>query len=95
MYRRRYVQLLGIGGTASVAGCSERASDPTPNQPSVADMTLATATTVEDSGLLGELLSGFQTSFETTVNRSSGGLVPHSVLPETATVMLSSSTPGR
>lgn len=67
MHRRRYVQLLGIGGTASVAGCSERASEPTPNQLSVADMTLATATTVEDSGLLGELLSGFQTSFETTV----------------------------
>ncbi len=67
MHRRRYVQLLGIGGTASVAGCSERASEPTPSQPSVADMTLATATTVEDSGLLGELLSGFQTSFETTV----------------------------
>jgi tungstate transport system substrate-binding protein len=67
VHRRRYVQLLGIGGATSVAGCGERASETTPNQPSVADMTLATATTVEDSGLLGELLSGFQTFFETTV----------------------------
>lgn len=70
------MQLLGLGGTLSVAGCANdpaTAGDPeTPEQ----TLTLATATTAHDSGLLDELLPGFEAMFNTTVKtivRGTGG----------------------
>jgi tungstate transport system substrate-binding protein len=49
MYRRRYVQVLGLGGALSVAGCAAR-SEGDVSRPD--GLTLATATTAYDSGLL-------------------------------------------
>jgi tungstate transport system substrate-binding protein len=59
--------MLGVGGSLSVAGCAERLGDTTDSEPPRASLTLATATTAHDSGLLDELIPGFETTFETTV----------------------------
>lgn len=67
MRRRRYVQLLGASGSLAVAGCADQPNDATEGEPSRATLTLATATTAHDSGLLGELLPGFEATFQTTV----------------------------
>ncbi|WP_115864989.1 substrate-binding domain-containing protein [Halorussus litoreus] len=91
MDRRRYVQLLGLGGAVSLAGCSDDAPGAERNESStvgdgsqsasqtdsVADaLTLATATTAHDSGLLGELTPGFEDRFDVrlkTIVRGTGG----------------------
>lgn len=76
MDRRRYVQMLGLGGTLSVAGCT---SDPVTaggTEPAGQTLTLATATTAHDSGLLEELAPGFEETFNATVKtivRGTGG----------------------
>jgi tungstate transport system substrate-binding protein len=67
MRRRRYLQLLGAGASLSVAGCAERRGATADSEPSQATLTLATATTAHDSGLLDELLPGFEATFQTTV----------------------------
>lgn len=67
MRRRRYFQLLGVGASLSVAGCAERRGATTESEPSQANLTLATATTAHDSGLLDELLPDFEATFQTTV----------------------------
>ncbi|CDK38756.1 ABC-type tungstate transport system, periplasmic binding protein [Halorubrum sp. DM2] len=76
MDRRRYLQAVGISGTISLAGCLTNSS--TADAPDVTGdtLTLATATTTHDSGLLDELLPGFQDRFGTqvdTVVRGTGG----------------------
>jgi tungstate transport system substrate-binding protein len=65
--RRRYIQLLGTSGSVSVAGCAEQLRTTTDGEPPRAALTLATATTAHDSGLLDDLLPGFEAAFETTV----------------------------
>jgi tungstate transport system substrate-binding protein len=76
VHRRRWIQLLGAGGSLSIAGCA----GPTTTAPGTATeagpLTLATATTVHDSGLLAALTPGFEASFGTTVRtlaRGTGG----------------------
>jgi tungstate transport system substrate-binding protein len=59
--------LLGAGGSLSVAGCVDGSGAGTGAERSRASLTLATATTASDSGLLGALLPGFEATFETTV----------------------------
>jgi tungstate transport system substrate-binding protein len=63
--RRGYLRTLGIGGSLSVAGCTRRSV--TTDGGSSGGLTLATATTAHDSGLLDELIPGFETAFGTTV----------------------------
>lgn len=60
MRRRQYVRALGLGGAASLAGCTNR----TEEHPSDLDpLTLATATTAYDSGLLPVLNRGYTDRF--------------------------------
>lgn len=66
MRRRRYVQLVGGGGSLSLAGCADWSRPTTEEQPSEA-LTLATATTAYDSGLLTELIPDFEATFNTTL----------------------------
>lgn len=65
MDRRRYLQALGVGGALSLAGCLGGSDG---SSPGLADQTLtvATATTVEDSGLLGDLSAAFEDAFGTS-----------------------------
>lgn len=67
MDRRDYLRALGVGGAASLSGCV--AGDGDAPSPSLADgrLTLATATTAHDSGLLGRLNPGFREAFGTEV----------------------------
>lgn len=76
MDRRRYLQALGVGGALSVAGClgapDDGSADASPGGP----LTLATATTAHDSGLVGALTPGFEDAFGAsvrTVPRGSSG----------------------
>jgi tungstate transport system substrate-binding protein len=74
MDRRRYLQALGVGGALSVAGCLGS----TTGSSSVdgGSLTLASATTAHDSGLLDALTPGFADAFGTpvrTVARGSSG----------------------
>lgn len=82
MDRRRYLQTLGVGSVVAIAGCvddSESTGDagPTRDTESTGDtLTLATATTAHDSGLLRALNPGFEQSFDAsvkTVVRGTGG----------------------
>ncbi|EMA71828.1 substrate-binding domain-containing protein [Halorubrum distributum] len=60
MRRRQYVRALGLGGAASLAGCTNR----TEERPSdLGSLTLATATTAYDSGLLPVLNRGYADRF--------------------------------
>jgi tungstate transport system substrate-binding protein len=70
--RRRYVQVLGLGGVVSAAGClgDSEAADASGTG---GDVTLATGTTAYDSGLLGELTPGFEATFGTTVDTVARG----------------------
>ncbi len=67
MKRRRYVQALGAGSVVSAAGCvgESGAADP-----ALADrrLTLATGTTAHDSGLVDDLIPGFEAAFGPTVD---------------------------
>ncbi len=66
MDRRQYLQALGAGGVLSLAGCLGGSAGA---DSGIADQTftVATATTVEDSGLLGDLSAGFQNDFGASV----------------------------
>lgn len=66
MDRRRYLQALGVGGVLSLAGCLGGSAG---TDPGVADQTLtvATATTVNDSGLIANLSTGFEDAFGASV----------------------------
>ena len=64
MRRRQYVRALGLGGAASLAGCTNR----TEERPSdLGSLTLATATTAYDSGLLPVLNRGYADRFGAAV----------------------------
>jgi tungstate transport system substrate-binding protein len=64
MDRRDYLRVLGIGGAASLSGCVADGEGDS-GSPSLATgpLTLATATTAHDSGLLGRLNPGFREAF--------------------------------
>ncbi|WP_254821077.1 substrate-binding domain-containing protein [Haloglomus halophilum] len=64
MDRRDYLRALGVGGAASLSGCVAD-GDGGASAPSLAAgrLTLATATTAHDSGLLGRLNPGFREAF--------------------------------
>ncbi|WP_424014637.1 substrate-binding domain-containing protein [Halorubrum xinjiangense] len=64
MRRRQYLRALGLGGAASLTGCASRAGETAPRPGS---LTLATATTAYDSGLLPVLNRGFAERFGTEV----------------------------
>lgn len=76
MDRRRYLQTLGFGSLLTTAGCvgdSESAGD---SESVERTLTLATATTAHDSGLLQALNPAFERSFDAsvkTVVRGTGG----------------------
>lgn len=76
MNRRRYIQMFGVGGGLSLAGCVSDTSSADEAEVDGEMLTLATATTTHDSGLLNELLPGFEQQFGTrieTVVRGTGG----------------------
>jgi tungstate transport system substrate-binding protein len=65
VHRRRYLEVLGLGGGLSVAGCLHDSE----SRPSLPDaMTLATATTAHDSGMLDHLNPGFTQRFGSNVD---------------------------
>jgi len=68
MDRRRFLQAAGVGGVVSAAGCVD--VSPATSSAGLAGnpLTLAAATTVHDSGLLDELLSGFEERFGVQVD---------------------------
>lgn len=76
MDRRQCMQLLGLGGALSLAGCTTSRSAST-DAGAVGDtLRLATATTVHDSGLLDAVVPGFEQLFGAKVApivRGSGG----------------------
>jgi tungstate transport system substrate-binding protein len=91
MDRRGYLRWLGVGSLLTAAGCAddsgadsgpgdETGSDGADGADSSADaggpLTLATATTAHDSGLLGAVNPGFERAFDVsvrTVVRGTGG----------------------
>ncbi|WP_144797454.1 substrate-binding domain-containing protein [Halorubrum depositum] len=77
MDRRRYVELVGVGGALSLSGClggtSASASDSADSGPSGETLTVATATTTRDSGLLEELVPGFEETFGATLDTIARG----------------------
>lgn len=68
MNRRRYLQLFSGGGALSLAGCIGDTSTPDAAGVAGETLTLATATTTHDSGLLDELLPDFEQSFGARVD---------------------------
>lgn len=76
MDRRRYIQVVGAGGMLSLAGCVDDSSTADARGVTEDTLTLATATTAHDSGLLDELTPGFEERFGVrvdTVVRGTGG----------------------
>lgn len=76
MNRRRYLQIISASGTLSLSGCSSDVS--TADDVTMADktLTLTTSTTTHDSGLLKELIPGFEELFGSrveTIVRGTGG----------------------
>jgi tungstate transport system substrate-binding protein len=75
MNRRRYLQAVGLGTTLSVAGCLGDGPEDGASA-GVGSLTLATATTVNDSGLLSALVPEFEEALGATVRtvvRGTGG----------------------
>lgn len=73
MNRRQWIQLLGVGGAVSLAGCGSSGSSAVTAEITGEQLTLATATTVRDSGLLTELIAGFQREFGAAVDAIARG----------------------
>ncbi|WP_050032096.1 substrate-binding domain-containing protein [Halorubrum halophilum] len=73
MNRRTWIQLLGVGGAVSLAGCGSAGSSTVTAEITDEHLTLATATTVHDSGLLTELITGFQREFGAAVDAIARG----------------------
>lgn len=74
--RRRCIQLFGVGGGLSLTGCVGTTSTPSEGGISEATLSLATTTTTHDSGLIDELLPGFEQQFGAKVEpivRGTGG----------------------
>jgi tungstate transport system substrate-binding protein len=65
MRRRQYVRALGLGGAASISGCTDRTEGGLSRRGS---LTLATATTAYDSGLLNVLNRGYADQFGAEVD---------------------------
>ena len=63
MDRRRYIQAFGVGGALSVAGCLGNSTPAADAAVQGEALTLATATTAYDSGLVDELVPGFERLF--------------------------------
>ena len=77
MDRRRYLQALGLGGVVAMAGCTA-ADDANASGgfEGAGTLTLATATTAYDSGLLDAVVPEFEESFGASVRtlpRGTGG----------------------
>lgn len=76
MDRRHYLQLCGVGGALSLAGCINDSSASEEAEVVGKTLTLATATTTHDSGVLDELIPGFEERFGANVDtivRGTGG----------------------
>jgi tungstate transport system substrate-binding protein len=73
MNRRRYLQAIGVGGTASVAGCLGDTGTQNASAALDGPLTLAAATTAHDSGLLDVLAAGFEDTFGVTVRSLARG----------------------
>lgn len=73
MNRQQYIQLLGAGRAVSLAGCGSASSSADIAEITDEQLTLATATTVRDSGLLTELTAGFQHQFGAAVDAVARG----------------------
>ncbi len=59
--------MLGFSGSLSIVGCIGDRTTATDSEPPMKTLTLATATTVHDSGLLDELTPGFEDLFGVTL----------------------------
>lgn len=68
MDRRRCLQALGVGGTLSVAGCLGGSDATDVTDVPGGTLRLASATTAYDSGLLDDVLPGFEEQFDATTN---------------------------
>ena len=77
MDRRGYLRAVGVGGTLALAGCGGDAGAEADRQPpSTGTLTLATATTAYDSGLLDAVVPGFEETVGGSVRmlpRGTGG----------------------
>ena len=76
MDRRRYLRAVSVGGAFSLAGCVGGSSTAGTSSVKDATLTLATATTTHDSGLLDELLPVFEDRLGVevdTIARGTGG----------------------
>lgn len=76
MNRRQYIQAISVGGVLSLAGCSGDTTSADTSGVTDETLTLATATTTHDSGLLEELIPGFEQLFGAQVDavvRGTGG----------------------
>lgn len=67
------MRLFGASGIVSLAGCSGANSAPDTAATNEEPLTLATATTVHDSGLLAELTGGFEREFGAAVDAIARG----------------------
>jgi tungstate transport system substrate-binding protein len=65
--RRSYLQAIGLGGSVSIAGCVGTSRSSRRAAASGETLTLATATTAHDSGLIGELAPEFKATFGATL----------------------------
>lgn len=73
MNRRRYLQALGVGSAASVAGCLGDGGAGNAAAAVDGSLTLAAATTAHDSGLLDVLAGGFEETFGASVRSLARG----------------------
>jgi len=77
MDRRHYLQAVGVGGTLALAGCTAGSNEgDTVEFDGAGTLTLATATTAYDSGLLDAVVPRFERSFGASVRtlpRGTGG----------------------
>ncbi|NHX35434.1 MULTISPECIES: substrate-binding domain-containing protein [Halolamina] len=77
MDRRGYLRAVGVGGALTLAGCGgETGAVNAEGFDGAGTLTLATATTAYDSGLLDALVPGFEAAFGATVRtlpRGTGG----------------------
>ncbi|SFR39855.1 substrate-binding domain-containing protein [Halorubrum sodomense] len=68
--RRQYLRALGLGGAVSVAGCANRTEE---TRPRLGSLTLATATTAYDSGVLAVLNRAYTGRFGSGVDAVARG----------------------
>ncbi len=76
MDRRGYLQAVGVGGALALAGCTGGAGADADGFDGAGTLTLATATTAYDSGLLDAVVPGFEDAFGASVRtlpRGTGG----------------------